>query len=103
MSNVTDVVFVASYRDADRFAQLVSEHYWNGKHTPKPLEDGGPKASGAQVFNFGFNYATEELLTALRDEKWTGHTMLWIRSEHCDGPEVWVDGKRILEAKFDTW
>lgn len=102
MSNVTDVVFVASYGpDAERAAQIASEHYWNGEHTPTPLDDSGPRTSGATVYNFGFNYAEETLLEAFRTEKWHGHTVLWIHSEHRDGPEIWVDGTRIRATTFE--
>ena len=101
MSVVTDVVFVASYReDADRFAAIASEHYWNGEHTPTPQEDDGPKVSGAIVFNFGFNYASDELIAALRAEQWKDHTVLWIYYESNDGPEIYVDGKLVCDARI---
>lgn len=104
MSVVTDVVFVAFYRpDADRFAALVSEHYWNGEHTPRPQEDDGPKVPGATVFNFGFNYASDELIAALRAEKWESHTVLWIDQEAHDGPEIWVDGKLARDAPIELY
>ena len=102
MSVVTDVVFVADYRaDADRFAALVSEFYWSNEHVPSPLEDQGPDVSGAQAFNFGFDRMMPEFREALVNEKWRGHTMLWICDEGKDGPDVWVDGKQIREAKWD--
>lgn len=103
MSVVTDVVFVACFKpDVARFVELVSELYWHGEHTPRPQQDDGPKVSGATVFNFGFNYASDELLAALRAEKWSSHAVLWIYHEARDGPEIWVDGELVRDATLET-
>lgn len=102
----TDVVFIAHRRkDANRFAELVSEFY--ERRDGKPMEvwpmESADHAAYCRFFYFGVDYADDILLDSLKREPWDGHTVLWIEQETHDGPNIQVDGQTIQRSVLEGW
>ena len=92
MSLVTDVtVILVDHRDRARLEELFREH--EGIDA-EPVDTQGSKVAGAYTYAFGLNYATTELLDALRAGPWANGTVVFIDSEAEDERTVKLFGAK---------
>jgi hypothetical protein len=93
MRVVTSCIFIAELaEDAETYQRIVAEMY-NRYETPyevSPVESGGPKVAGGYVFYNGFDYASTEMLEALKAEMWQGACVLWWDRDNEEGPRIFI-------------